>query len=139
VQKGECWKFSPAQISQLSCIWGMVCAADGTLSSRQLNKLIRSLPAPLSIGEQATQEEAADYICFINVAQVAPGRYTFEHTVFALVASLAEVPLPSSPLTDRITQELAEFFFKACCRAALCASGFVLAVSRHIKNAYSNM
>jgi hypothetical protein len=115
VQKGECWKFSPAQITQLCSIWGMACAADGTLTSAQLNKLVRSLPPPLSIGEQATQTEAAQYISNIGVVQVTPGRYTFEHTAFALVASLAEVPLPASTVTDCMKQDVADFFLKVCC------------------------
>jgi hypothetical protein len=114
VQKAECWKFSPSKITQLSSIWGMACASDGSLHASQLNKLIRSLPPPLSIGEQATKKEAAQHISSIGVVEVTPGNYTFEHTVFALVASLAEVPLPASEATDRIKQDLARFFVKVC-------------------------
>lgn len=175
LQSEERWAFNPEQIDVLLKLWGHICDTRGTISHRQLVKLMRSLPPPLGLGRHATNEESIQVIddmqiaavfgqrCWFSVLGAAmlyiccygwpPGsqhvwhtmwvcthkqctdkhslgsplscyhalmfwvaawvatsgntmqtaesfcRYTFEHTVFMLVAKLAEVPLPESPAT----------------------------------------
>jgi hypothetical protein len=109
---GERWKWSPAAVNQVTNIWGHICSVDGTVSAPKLNKLVRSLPPPLGIGDLATCRDAANYMDHIGLVEVSPGRYTFEHTIFALIAAIAECPLPRTTLTVQAEHMLAEHFLK---------------------------
>lgn len=110
MQGEEKWKFSPRHISRLQGIWGEVSRLDGTISAQQLNKLVRSLQRPIGVGPTATKREAQKFVDSRNVVTVRPGRYTFEHVVFALVAGLAEQPLPDTNLRYKLESSLANYF-----------------------------
>ena len=139
VQSEERWAFSPAEIAHLLLIWGHISDVDGTISHRQLVKLVRSLLPPLGMGPDATNAavvQAVENMGVIPVFQRRCGlvrrrtpvawnrilpmirirppncRYTFEHTVFALVANLAEVPLPKSEATEAARRKVSEHFTK---------------------------
>jgi uncharacterized membrane protein len=112
LQTEERWKFNPSHISHLLSIWGKVSSIDGTLSTAQLNKLVRSLCPPIGTGSDSSKEQAYKFLEELDVKQVAKGRYTFEHTVFALVARVAEVPLPRSLATTELERGLAGHFLK---------------------------
>lgn len=89
LQSEESWSFNPEQIDLLIQIWGHISRLDGTISHRQLVKLLRSLLPPLGVGPQASVEETDAYIRKLGIVQVLQKRYTFEHTAFAMIASVA--------------------------------------------------
>lgn len=89
MQGEESWSFNPEQIDLLIHIWGHVSRIDGTVSHVQLVKLLRSLLPPLGVGPDATAADTDDYIKKLGIVQVLDNRYTFEHTVYALIASVA--------------------------------------------------
>lgn len=120
MQNEEKWKFSPRHISQLLGIWAEVSAVDGTISEAQLNKLVRSLHPPVGTGPDVTRRSAKEFLESRHVVAVRPGRYTFEHTVFALVAGVTEVPLPQSAQTDKAERQLAAYFLAVCLLATGC-------------------
>lgn len=89
LQGEESWSFNPEQIDLLIQIWGHVSRIDGTISHYQLVKLLRSLLPPLGVGPSATVEDTNKYIQSLGIVQVLGKRYTFEHTTFALISSVA--------------------------------------------------
>lgn len=89
MQCEESWSFNPEQIDLLIQIWGHVSRIDGTISHVQLIKLLRSLLPPLGVGPNATAADTNEYIKKLGIVQVLEKRYTFEHTVYALIASVA--------------------------------------------------
>lgn len=89
LQGEEAWGFNPDQIDLLIQIWGHVSRLDGTISHSQLVKLLRSILPPLGVGPEATPQQADEYITQLGIAKVLDNRYTFEHTSFALIASVA--------------------------------------------------
>lgn len=89
LQGEESWSFNPEQIDLLIQIWGHVSRIDGTISHYQLVKLLRSLLPPLGVGPSATVEDTDNYIQSLGIVQVLGKRYTFEHTTFALISSVA--------------------------------------------------
>jgi hypothetical protein len=112
IQKEERWKFNPLQIDQLLVLWGRVSAPDGTISVSQLNKLTRSIYPPLGVGAAASKQEAHNFIQACKIVEIHPGRYTFEHTAFALVAALGEVPLKTCAHVKHIERVFAKHIIK---------------------------
>lgn len=70
VQSEERWAFSPAQIGLLLRIWGHVSDTDGTISQRQLVKVVRSLLPPLGMGPDATNDAIVKMIGDMEVVPV---------------------------------------------------------------------
>jgi hypothetical protein len=120
-----------------------VSAADGTISHSQLNKLTRSIYPPLGVGADASKQEARGFIQKCKIVQICPGRYTFEHTAFALVAALGEIPLSPSLPVKRFERVFAKHILKVSCLImstaswqwiAACLFTACLQFSLHIKH-----
>lgn len=115
MQSQERWTFNPQQVSHLIRIWGNISRRDGTISHKQLVKVVRTLARPIGTGPAATSEEADAHIEQIGVVSVLHSRFTFEHTVFALVAGIAEVPVPDNAASSNVKKLIAKHFMKVCC------------------------
>lgn len=112
LQSQERWAFNPQQISQMIRTWGNICRADGTISRAQLVKLVRTLAPPIGTGPHASPSEAESLIQRTAIVPVLGSRYTFEHTVFALVAAIAEVPVPDNSAAARTSKTIGQHFCK---------------------------
>lgn len=112
LQSQERWAFNPQQISQLIRTWGYICRTDGTISRAQLVKLVRTLEHPIGTGAQASPSEAEAHIQRIGIVPVLSNRFTFDHTVFALVAAIAEVPVPDNSAAALASRNIGQHFVK---------------------------
>ena len=92
--------------------WGHICRTDGTISRAQLVKLVRTLAPPIGTGPKVSPSEAESHIKKAGVVPVLGSRYTFEHTVFALVAAVAEVPVPENSAAARANKSIGQHFVK---------------------------
>jgi hypothetical protein len=119
VQSEERWKFNPKQIEHLIQIWGHISKLDGTISHMQLVKLVRSILPPIGVGPTANYDQAVEFISRISIIPLPlpSRRYTFNHTVFALVSAVAEVPMPCNASTRRLQQKIGQHFSKVCDKA----------------------
>ena len=70
MQSEERWAFSPNQIAHLIRIWGRISDTDGTISHRQLVKVVRSLLPPLGMGPDATNVEIVNAVERMGVVPV---------------------------------------------------------------------
>jgi hypothetical protein len=115
-------------VSHLIRIWGNISRPDGTISHRQLIKVVRTLAPPIGTGPAASAQEAEALIQEIGVVPVPGFRYTFQHTVFALVAGVAEVPVPDNTASSNVKKQIAKHFMQVCSASAVtwCTPGMFL-------------
>ena len=74
VQSEERWAFNPTQIGMLISIWGHVSDTDGTISHRQLVKVVRSLLPPLGMGPDSTNAAIVKVVEDMGVVSVLKHR-----------------------------------------------------------------
>jgi hypothetical protein len=90
--------------------WGHICREDGTISHSQLVKLVRTLAPPIGTGPAVSSTEAEAHTERIAIVQVLRNRYTFEHTVWGLLATIAEVPVPDNHATAIVSRKIGQHF-----------------------------
>lgn len=90
--------------------WGCICRSDGTISFAQLVKLVRTLAPPIGIGPEASPSEAEEFVHRKGIVPVLTNRYTFQHTVWGLIASIAEVPVPDNAAAAAASKKVGQHF-----------------------------